>query len=204
MNIIRYIKIALIALISFSSCKEDSDPAMEMASRLRDVSRLELSQMTVGKVGMISDHKYEEAKTLEEKTRAMLDAMKIGSRVGVYSYDTYMVAYIDMERLTQDDVTFDKKTNTLHVKLPPVEVMTDGREPQLHEVHYRVTGLRSSIKPEERAALKSQMAAEVKQEMASDTGSREILKDEAQRKAIAWFSEIISSRGYVPEITFKQ
>lgn len=201
---LRHLIYILIAVVSLSSCKEETDPAMEMASRLRDVNRLELSRMSVGKVGMISDHKYEEAKTLEEKTRAMLDAMKIGSRVGVYSYDTYMVAYIDMSTLSQEDISLDRQTNTMHVKLPPVEVMTDGREPLLHEVHYRVTGLRSSIKPEERAALKAQMAEEVRKEIANDAGSRQVIVDGARRKAVAWLSEIISSWGYTPEISFKQ
>ena len=185
------------------SCKEKEAPEMELVSRLQDVSRLELAQMTVGKVGMISDHKYEDAKTLEQKTRAMLDAMKIGNRIGVYSYDTYLTAYIDLSQLTADDISIDKKSNVAHVTLPPVQVMTDGREPQLHEVHYRVTGLRSSIKPDERARLKAQMAAEVKKEMDADEGSRQLLRDEARKKAEAWFSEILADWGYTPDISFK-
>lgn len=193
---------ALFAML-LSSCQEKAEPEIEMASRLQDVSRLELAQMTVGKVGMISDHKYEDAKTLEQKTRAMLDAMKIGNRIGVYSYDTYLTAYIDLSEISADDISIDKKNNVAHVKLPPVQVMTDGREPQLHEVHYRVTGLRSSIKPEERARLKSQMAAEVKKEMSEAKGSKDVLRDEAQRKAKVWFDEIIRNMGYTPDVSFK-
>lgn len=201
----RYLFTVLFAWVALSltSCGEEKDSGMEMVSRLRDVSRLELAQMTVGKVGMISDHKYEDAKTLEQKTKAMLDAMKIGNRVGVYSYDTYLTAYIDLSELSADDVEIDKKNNVAHVTLPPIQVMTDGREPQLHEVHYRVTGLRSSIKPDERARLKSQMAAEVRDEMAANEGSKEMLREEARRKASAWFSEIIESWGYTPDISFK-
>lgn len=202
MNIKSIILTALLAVM-LPSCKEKQDQEMEIASRLRDVSRLELAQMTVGKVGMISDHKYEDAKTLEQKTKAMLDAMKIGNRIGVYSYDTYLTAYIDLSELTADDVEIDKKTNVAHVTLPPIQVMTDGREPQLHEVHYRVTGLRSSIKPDERARLKAQMAAEVKKEMDADEGNKEMLRDEARRKASAWFSEILQDWGYTPDISFK-
>lgn len=195
----------LITLLSacLSACREKTDHVAEMTSRLRDVSRLELAQMTIGKVGMISDHKYEDAKTIEEKTKAMVNAMKIGNRIGVYSYDTYLIAYIDLSELSNDDIEFDEKTNVVHVVLPPVKVMTDGREPQLHEVHYRVTGLRSSIKPEERAKLKAQMAAEVKKEVAGYEGSKEILRDEARKKATAWFENIITSWGYTPDITFK-
>lgn len=184
--------------LTLISCQEQKDPEMEVMSRLRDVSRLELAQMTVGKVGMISDHKYEDAKTLEEKTQAMLNSMKIGNRIGVYSYDTYLTAYIDLSEITANDISIDRKTNVAHVTLPPVKVMTDGREPELHEVHYRVTGLRSSIKADERAKLKSQMAAEVKRETAANEGSREMLRDEARRKATAWFNEILRSWGFTP------
>lgn len=189
--------------LTLISCQEQKDPEMEVMSRLRDVSRLELAQMTVGKVGMISDHKYEDAKTLEEKTQAMLNSMKIGNRIGVYSYDTYLTAYIDLSEITANDISIDRKTNVAHVTLPPVKVMTDGREPELHEVHYRVTGLRSSIKADERAKLKSQMAAEVKRETAANEGSREMLRDEARRKATAWFNEILRSWGFTPDVTFR-
>lgn len=192
-----------LSALAFSSCETKPDQEMEMVSRLRDVSRLELARMTVGKVGMISDHKYEDAKTLEQKTRAMLNAMKIGNRVGVYSYDTYLTAYIDLSEISADDIEINEKTNVAHVTLPAIQVITDGREPQLHEVHYRVTGMRSSIKPEERARLKAQMAAEVKKEIAVSDGSKDALRDEAQRKAKAWFSEILEEWGYTPDISFK-
>lgn len=190
-------------LLLLVACREQPDPEMEMVSRLHDVNRLELAQMTIGKVGMISDHRYEDAQSLEEKTQALINAMKIGNRIGVYSYDTYLTAYIDLSEINADDITIDKKTNVAHVALPSVKVLTDGREPQLHEVHYRVTGFRSSIRPEERAKLKSQMAAEVKKEIAANEGSKEILRDEARRKATLWFSEILRNWGYTPEITFK-
>ncbi|MBD5356938.1 MAG: DUF4230 domain-containing protein [Bacteroides sp.] len=192
-----------LLLTLFSSCKEKADPETEIARRLRDVSRLELAQMTIGKVGMISDHKYEDAKSLEDKTKAMLNAMKIGNRIGVYSYDTYLIAYIDLSELSADDIEFDPNTNVAHVNLPSVKIITDGREPELHEVHYRVTGFRSSIKPEERAKLKAQMAAEVKKEVAGYEGSKELLRDEARKKAVSWFNGIIESWGYIPNITFK-
>ena len=202
MKYLGYIFLAL-ATLSFASCKEKENPEVEMVSRLRDVSRLELARMTVGKVGMISDHKYEDAKTLEQKTVAMLNAMKIGNRIGVYSYDTYLTAYIDLSELSADDISIDLKSNVAHVALPPVKIITDGREPQLHEVHYRVTGLRSSIRPDERARLKSQMAAEVRKETAVSDGTMEVLRDEARRKAAAWFGEIVGSWGYTPDITFR-
>lgn len=185
----------------FSSCREKEEP-VDVCSRLQEVQRLELSRMTVGKVGMISDPTLSDARTFQEKTAAVVDAMKVGKRIGVYSYDTYLIAYIDLSKLRPEDVAVDPENHTARVKLPPVEIVTDGREPQLHEEHYRVTGLRSSIKPEERARLKAQMAAEVGRELKSSSAYADLLRRSAQDKAITWFSGILSNWGYDAEVTF--
>ena len=81
--------------------------------------------------------------------------------------------------------------------------MTDGREPQLHEEHYRVTGFRSRITPEERAALKTQMAREVKREMAASKASMETLRKSAEQKARAWISGLAADRGLTANVNFR-
>lgn len=184
------------------SCGRKEEP-IDVYSRLQEVNRLELAKMTVGKVGMITDSDPGEAKSWMDKANAMVDAIKIGKRIGVYSYDTYLIAYIDMSQLQPGDITVDKDSRTASIKLPPVEIMTDGRDPQLKEEHYRVTGLRSSIKPEERARLKAQMAAEVKKELANDDGYSAMLKASAEGKAIAWFTSLMENWGYDAEVSFK-
>ncbi len=193
-SVLRYIACSGIALLSLS-CGHKEEP-VDVYSRLQDVSRLELSSMTVGKVGMITDPAVSDASGIMGKAEAMIDAVKVGKRIGVYSYDTYLTAYIDLSELAEEDVDIDRDAGTAHVILPPVRVMVDGREPELHEEHYRVTGLRSSITPEERARLKSQMAREVRKELAADRSASESLRSAAEAKAKAWFGDLLENWGY--------
>ena len=192
-----------VVLMVLAACGRKEEP-VDVYSRLQNVSRLELSRMTVGKVGMISDPAFGDARGIIGKAEAMLDAVKVGKRIGVYSYDTYLTAYIDLSELSADDIDIDREAGTAHVILPPVRVMVDGREPQLHEEHYRVTGLRSSITPEERAALKAQMAREVKKELSNSKSSADALKASAEAKAKAWFTQLLENWGYEAQVEIRK
>lgn len=192
-----------VVLMVLAACGRKEEP-VDVYSRLQNVSRLELSRMTVGKVGMISDPAFGDARGIIGKAEAMLDAVKVGKRIGVYSYDTYLTAYIDLSELSADDIDIDREAGTAHVILHPVRVMVDGREPQLHEEHYRVTGLRSSITPEERAALKAQMAREVKKELSKSKSSADALKASAEAKAKAWFTQLLENWGYEAQVEIRK
>lgn len=192
-----------VVLMVLAACGRKEEP-VDVYSRLQNVSRLELSRMTVGKVGMISDPAFGDARGIIGKAEAMLDAVKVGKRIGVYSYDTYLTAYIDLSELSADDIDIDRESGTAHVILPPVRVMVDGREPQLHEEHYRVTGLRSSITPEERAALKAQMAREVNKELSNSKSSADALKASAEAKAKAWFTQLLENWGYEAQVEIRK
>lgn len=198
-DMMRLLTYVLLAILVCSCRKEEQ--TIDVFSRLQDVSRLELSRMTVTKVGMISDVPASSASGIAGKAEAFFNNMKIGNRIGVYSYDTYLIAYIDLGQLRPEDVQVDEKEKVVRISLPPVEVMTDGREPELHEEHSRVTGLRSEISPAERARLKSQMAAEVRDEIASDSEMTEKLRESARIKAKAWISELVTNWGYTAEIS---
>lgn len=201
---IRFLIFGLLAILlpSLSACKKE-ESAIDVYSQLQTVSRLELARMTIGKVGMIADPEYKDAKSLEAKAEALLNSVKVGTRLGVYSYDTYVIAYVDLGKLSPDDIEIDQENRTARISLPPIEIKTDGREPQLHEEHYRVTGLRSSITPAERAALKSQMAKEVRRDMAKNNNIETLLREAAEAKGKAWFTELLENWGYAAEISFK-
>lgn len=192
----------ILMLLVFAGCGErKAEPTLNFYDELHNVSRLELGRMTVSKVGTITDPPSAEAKGLLGKTEAVFNSLKVGTRIGVYSYDTYFVAYVDLNRLQPGDITVDEELKKVYVTLPPIEIMADGQEVELHEEHSRVTGLRSQITPAERARLKSRMAAEVKREVAADAVNRGKLKATAETKAKAWISEFIRQRGYEAEVT---
>lgn len=190
----------LLLIIAVGCGSRKAEPTLNFYDELHNVSRLELGRMTVSKVGMITDPAPGSAKGLLGKTEAMLNSLKVGTRIGVYSYDTYLVAYIDLSRLQPGDITVDEELKKVYVSLPPVEIMTDGQEVELHEEHSRVTGFRTQITPQERARLKSRMAAEVKREIAADKDGKNKLKATAEAKAKAWVTQFIGNLGYEAEV----
>lgn len=201
---IAFCLILLPVSVAFFSCSEKvEEPEFNVYENLKDVNRLELARMTVGKVGMVSDPEWSEARTWEKKAEALFNKMKIGSRIGVYSYDTFVTAYIDLSQLHPEDVKVDRENGTVDIRLPRVRVMIDGREPQLHEEHYRVTGLRSNIRPTERALLKAQMAREVKRELASSGEAMDALRRNGEAKAREWITELAKNWNLNANVEFR-
>ena len=54
-----------------------------------------------------------------------------------------------------------------------------------------------------RAALKSQMAKEVKRDMIKNDGASEMLRNAAEAKGRAWLTQLLENWGYIAEITYK-
>lgn len=189
----------LMIVMLFGGCRKEEEQ-IDAYARLRSVQRLELARMAVGKVGIISDKEPQDAGSLSAKAEALVNNMKVGTRIGVYSYDTYLVAYMDLGKLTSDDVRVDAERKMVSVLLPEVEVMTDGRDPQLREEHVRVTGFRSAITPEERAALKAQMAREVNEDLKKHGKDVETLRKTAAESARELIERIVSSWGYEADV----
>lgn len=194
----------LAAAMSWSSCAWQNDaPSLDVYESLREVNRLELARMTVGKVGMITDPDWSDMNTLEGKARVLLNSVKMGKRIGVYSYDTYVTAYIDLSKLRPEDITVDHEAGTVDILLPRVEITVEGRDPLLHEEHYRVTGMRSQIRPEERAALKARMAQEVNKEITASRKNMDALRKSAEQKARVWISGMTQDWGLASKVEFR-
>lgn len=192
---------------ALSSCgkeaEKDTSQQIDVFSSLQDVGRLDLARMVVGKVGAITDPSFRKAEGLMAKTEALVDKMKVGQRIGVYSYDTYILASIDLTQLRPEDVVVDEENRSVTMTLPPVTVTMEGRDIQLKEEHYRVNGLRSDISPSERARLKEQMNAEVKKEVNADNTLRDRLKASAERRAVSYFTSLLSDMGYEAHVAVR-
>ena len=199
--------LAASSTLAFGGCshKEVKEPErIDVYQELRAVSTLQRARMTVGKVGTIADPEFDKAEGFMAKAEALVDKMKIGTRIGVYSYDTYLSAYIDLSELRPENVKVDTQAMTARVTLPPIKVEYDGRDIELREEHDRVSGLRSQITPAERASLKEQMNREVKREIASDQGFRDRVRESARQKGISYFENLLRNWGYEPTVTFRQ
>lgn len=197
----RYIAAAAAyALLAACAGKEAPRP---WYSEIRSADKLVLATMTVSKLATVSDPSWAEARGFRESAEAVMSSLKVGDRVAAYSYDTYLRAYIDLSELSPDDVRADDEARTVTIELPPVNVETAGRDPELREVHYRVTGLRSAIDARERARLKEAANTHLKAELEADDTLTRMLAGQAREKARRYFEALVARDGYTAIVRFK-
>ena len=207
MNIKRHIlpSILLCSLATgLGSCAKDDGSEKVLISEVKSVDKLILARMAVSKMATIDDIPLSDAEGLRQTSAALLDAIKVGKRKAAYSYDTYLRAYIDLSDLTPDDIKIDKSTKTITLSLPPVLTEYLGRDMEIREDHYRVTGLRSEIDATERAALKEHMNTVLKNEVKNKSAFRDKLVTEAEAKARSYFSSLLGKDGYTVIINFRE
>ena len=176
---------------------------MQVYSELKDVQQLALAEMTLSKVGTMDAMAWEKAKGFSQHMGAFVNNFKPGKRIGVYSYNTYLQAYVDLSELREGDVEVDNERKFVKLVLPEIRTRYIGRDMGIKEEHLRVTGLRSSITPQERAKVKDVMNQALKKEVEGNTEFGIRLKDEARMKAREFFTLLLKNRGYESEITFK-
>lgn len=200
---------ALAAILSCGACSrpesapaEATDPSAELFEKIRHIDRLTLARMTVEKTATIDDLSFSEAKGAKKKAEAIIDALKIGDRVAVYSYDTYLEGYIDLSSLRPEDIGVDTVSHTATLRLPAIRTRLAGRDPEIHEVHYRVTGLRSNIGAKERADLKERMNTAVKRELSDSNAYSQRVELSARRSAERYFTGLLKDLGYTAIISF--
>ncbi|MDE6860444.1 MAG: DUF4230 domain-containing protein [Duncaniella sp.] len=194
--------LALFAAVLVSGCARKDD-SMQVYSELKDVKTLTLAEMTLNKVGTIDDMTWDKARGLSQSIGAIVNNFKAGKRIGVYSYNTYLQAYVELGELRDEDVEVDEGRRFVRLTLPPVRTRFLGRDVDIREEHLRVTGLRSSITPQERARIKEVMNRALKAEVEGNSALKSRLEDEARTKAREFFTILLKNRGYESEITFR-
>lgn len=199
--------IALAAGSLLSGCRF-MDGMRETAQRnylseVKSVNKLVLAQMTISKMATIDDIDLAKADGMKQMAAGLIDAVKVGNRKAAYSYDTYLKAYVDLSGLTPDDIKVDDATKTITLTLPPVQTEFAGRDMEIREDHYRVSGLRSEIDAKERAEIKEKMNTALKQEVEEKSEFRSRLEAEARSKAVAYFKALLGSDGYNVIVNFK-
>lgn len=194
--------VILIGFLLFMSCGKNEEQ-MQVYSEFKDVRQLVLAEMTINKIGTINDMTWEKAKGFSQHVGAFVNTFKPGARIGVYSYNTYLQAYMDLGELKNEDVEVDQQRKFVKIILPPVRTRYIGRDMGIKEEHLRVTGLRSSITPQERAQVKEVMNEALKAEINNNSELGRRVEAEAERKAREFFTLLLRNRGYESEITFR-
>ncbi|MDE6338861.1 MAG: DUF4230 domain-containing protein [Muribaculaceae bacterium] len=131
------------------------------------------------------------------------DWYKIGKRIAVYSYDSYMKASIDLSALQQDDLKFDEENKTVKVTLPPVVTEISGRDMDMRKEYENIAWTRSDLDSKERAEIKEIANASFKAEVEENPMFKEQLTEAAKRKARKYFEALFEANGYTASIDFK-
>lgn len=195
----RYCMLALaaVSMTVAVSCRNDKPgekgdadriPAtVQLYQELKSVDKMVFASMSITKsVKMESDAWY-----------------KIGKRIAVYSYDSYMRAYIDMSALQESDMIFDEKNHTVSITLPPVVTEVTGRDMTMRKEYENIGIFRSELDSKERAEMKEKANESFVKEVKDNPQFKQRLTQEAQRKARKYFEALCESAGYVASINFK-
>lgn len=132
------------------------------------------------------------------------DWYKLGKRIAVYSYNSYMHAYIDLSEIGPGDIQFDEDNKTVRLVLPPVRTEVSGRDMQMRKEYENIGMMRSDLDSKERAMIKENANRSFKAEVEDNPEFIQRLQQAAQRKARKYFENLFQTEGYTPQIEFKK
>lgn len=186
MTILRVFSLLLTLPVLFACSKAPVPDHTQLYEEIRQVNRMEFASLAVTKT----------VKT--ERT----DWYKVGKRIAVYSYDTHLKAFLDMNLLAPDDLEFDEENKTVSVTLPPIQIEIAGRDMEMKKEYENVGLFRTEISSQERAKMKEKANAELKKELEGNPDYKQKLEQTARRKARSYFETLFQNAGYAPTIRF--
>lgn len=177
--------ILLLGILLLSSCGKTDNTALYQ--EIKSVDKMVFASMAITKTAKMESS----------------DWYTMGKRIAVYSYDSYMRAYIDLSALQMDDLIFDEDAKTVKVTLPSVMTEITGRDMEMRKEYENIGIMRSDLDSKERAEIKEKANASFKAEIEENPMFRQQLIASAERKAIKYFEAIFEANGYTPSIDFK-
>lgn len=176
-----------------SSCHKNTPESPAVSSKdfyqeLKSVDKMVFSNMAVTKTAKLTDDAW----------------YKAGKRIAVYSYDSYLRAFIDLTELQMDDIKIDEEAKTVTIVLPPVKTEVTGRDMDMRKEYENIGTFRKNISAQERARIKEFANQSFKNEVEENQEFKQQLKDAAQKKARMYFGAIFEREGYTPSIDFKE
>lgn len=178
----QFIYCVLVALLLGSCSKPDTSALYQ---ELKSVDKMVFATMAI------------------TKTAKMDNSGFFGKRISVYSYDSYMRAFVDLSCLQLDDIVYDESNKTVKVTLPPVETEVTGRDMEMQCVYDNIGFMRDSLDSKERAEIKEMTNASFKAEIEENPMFQSQLTEAAKRKARKYFETIFEANGYTASINFK-
>lgn len=178
--------IAALILLLLAGCARET-PDRDLLQEIRSADKMIFASMSITKMARLENSEW----------------YKPGKRIAVYSYDSYMQAFIDLSQLEEDDLRFDDKNKTVTVTLPPVRTEVTGRDMTLRKEYENIGLLRSDLDSKERAQIKEVANSDFNEEVRNNPEFRAQLTEAAERKARIYFENLFETYGYTADIRFR-
>lgn len=190
-NLFLYVTLFISSAVATGGCSSDvpreNDSVIErdfsddFYQELQRVGKIDFAKMTVTKT----------------VTTDRTDWYKIGKRVAVYSFDIYLRASMDLEKIRPENIAVDEGSKEVSLTLPPIEVEIIGRSPEMRCEYENVGIFRSHPGSKERADLKEKANADFIREFKGNPEYKRQLTETAERKARLYFESLGEAAGYV-------
>ncbi|KGN98634.1 hypothetical protein HR11_08885 [Porphyromonas macacae] len=205
----RIFSLFLTAVLLFSGCrsgKSDLPAAEELKADLQKVEKLTLAEADIHKVIILKDPDIhlKDVGSVKNMLKWAEEKIKPGVRTAVFSFDSQLAAFIDLSRLTEEDIVIDRKKKRCRMVLPPIMFELLGRDFTMQLDYQRITAYRSPVTPQERAELKNRAYKRLEKEVAQNPALHEQLRSRAEDRARIWLTELLAMKGLTAEISFKQ
>lgn len=168
--------------------KDSSALRTEIYQELKSTDKLVFASMSVTKTAKLEDSEW----------------YKVGKRIAVYSYDSYLRGYVDMNELQPDDIEFDDVNKKVTLILPPVRTEVTGRDMTMRREYENIGLLRSEIDSKERAAMKEQANSSFVEEVEKNPEFLMRLRESTEQKARQYFETLLAEEGYTAKVVFKK
>lgn len=175
-----------LGITILSSCAK-TDNNKDLYQEIKSVDKMVFASMAITKTAKMQSS----------------DWYTVGKRIAVYSYDSYMRAFIDLSALQMDDLVFDENAKTVKMTLPPVMTEITGRDMEMRKEYENIGLMRGDLDSKERAEIKEKANASFKAEVEENPMFKQQLTEAAKRKARKYFETIFEANGYTASIDFK-
>lgn len=181
----KHLILSVLGMLLLSSCAKTDNT--DLYQEIKSVDKMVFASMAITKTAKMESS----------------DWYTVGKRIAVYSYDTYMRAYVDLSALQMDDLVFDESNKTVKVMLPPVRTEVTGRDMEMRKEYENIGMMRDDLDSKERAEIKEKANASFKAEIEENPMFKEQLTEAAKRKARKYFETIFEANGYTASVDFK-
>lgn len=178
----------------FVSCSGGEESRLSDA--IRETGKLELIEMEEESTFVIRGKEWKDINSIEEGLRHLSELLKPGERIGVYSFRSYAVAYIDLTLFRDEDLSLSEDEKTATLTLPAVQVESIGRSTTINVLHERVSGSQAQITPEEKKALQDRASALFLDELKPGAVLHDEMKRKGEEKAAAFFRGLLRANGF--------